>query len=323
MRRREFLLVGSAAALRPLATAAEGTASPRRIGFLTSWSESADQAFEAFRRAMTQLGYAEGRDIAYEPRFADGHYERLPDLARELVGLSPAALLVATTPANLAMKAVTTTVPIVMVNVADPVGVGLVQSLAHPGGNLTGMSSMVAELTGKRLETLKKIVPGAHRVAVFGNPDDSIYAAQMRYAETAARALQIDLRPILEMRHAEDNEDAFESAVRAGADAAIRFVDRLGSEQTVSAAAKHRLPCIYPFPDAVLAGGLATYGADLRPQYAQAAAYVDEILKGAKPAELPVQQPTKFELLINLKTAKELGLTVPQSILALADQVIE
>jgi putative ABC transport system substrate-binding protein len=324
MRRRDLLAFAAAAIGGSLTAPPTGASDLRRVGFLTSGTQSAFQpGFERFRRRMAELGYSEDTNIAYELRFAEGHFDHVPRLARELVALAPNALLVATSPANLAVKAATTKVPVVMVAVADPVGVGLAQSLARPGGNFTGITNIAAELAGKRLEIIKEILPGARRVAVLGNPDDPIFAVQLRYAEAAAPSLQIELQPVLEVHRAEDNDAAFAAAVRAGAAAAIRFVDSMGFSETVAAAAKHRLPCVYASPDHVAAGGLVSYGADFGGQYGQAATFIDKILKGAQPADLPIEQPTKFALVINLKTAKALGLTVPPSLLARADEVIE
>jgi putative ABC transport system substrate-binding protein len=276
---------------------------------------------------MTELGYVEGIGIRYEWRHAEGHFERLPNLARELIALSPQALLVATTPAVVAAKAaLASTLPIVIVSVADPVGTGLVQSLAHPGGNITGITNITAELTGKRLQILKEMVPAATRIAVLMNPDDPNAASQLHYAEVAARELNVELHPALNIRGAADLETAFVAAVAANASAAIRFVDPLSNllaEPTAAAEMKYRLPVIHAFRQSAVAGSLASYGTDLLGQFRQAADLMDKILKGAKPADMPVEQPTRFELVVNMKTANALGLTVPQSILARADEVIE
>jgi putative ABC transport system substrate-binding protein len=213
-----------------------------------------------------------------------------------------------------------------MVLVADPVGAGIVPSLAHPGGNITGITNIQAELAAKRLEILKEIVPIAKRIAVIVNPDNPNAPPQMRSAEVAARKLGIVLGPVLEMRTPDDLEKAFEGAVRARADGAIRMIDALVfmlRKETASLAAKYRLPVIYPSREDVEAGGLVAYGTNIPAQYRQAAGFVDKILRGAKPADLPVEQPTKFDLVINLKTAKALGLTIPPSLLQRADQVVE
>ena len=283
-------------------------------------------SFDLLRRGMAERGYVEGHNIVYERRHAEGHFERLPDLVRELITRSPDALLVATTPAAVAAKAATKSVPIVIVAVADPVGTGLVQSLAHPGGNITGITNMTAELTGKRLQIIKELVPAASRIAVLINPDDPNAASQLHYAEAAAKELHVELQPIAHIRSAADLEAAFAAAVGAKAGAAIRMVDPLQpslAAQTAVAEVKYRLPVVHAFRSNVSAGSLVSYGADGPSQFGQAAGLLDRILKGAKPADLPVEQPTKFDLAINLKTAKALGLTVPQSILTRADEIIE
>jgi len=328
MRRRDLVGVfGGIGILRLLAGTAEAADKVWRVGFLDGGSEAVRRpSFDLFRRGMAERGYIEGSNIVYERRHAEGHFERLPDLARELIALSPDALLVATTPAAVAAKAATKSVPIVIVSVADPVGTGLVESLARPGGNITGITNITAELTGKRLQILKEMVPAATRIGVLVNPDDPNAASQLRYAEAAARELNIELHPVLHIRGEADIETAFAATVGAKAGAAIRLVDPLSNplaEQTAAAEIKYRLPVIYAFRQSAVAGSLASFGTDLLSQFGQAAELMDKILKGAKPADLPVEQPTKFELVINLKTAKALGLTVPQALLARADEVIE
>ena len=306
---------------------AQQTAKVNRIGYLSGGTEtSRRQYLEAFRQGMQKLGYVEGQNLVLDSRFAEGKFERLPSLIQELLGSKPDVLLVSTTPANLAAKAAVTTLPIVMVAVADPVGVGLVASLARPGGNITGITNIAADLAGKRLEILKEIVPHASRVAVFVNPADANAPLQMRNAEAAARALGIQLQPVLEVRSAEDLKGVFEAAVRARAGAVIRMVDPLLSplrKQTAELATKHRLPVMYPFREDVEAGGLISYGTSLPDQYRQAATFVHKILHGTKPADLPVEQPMKFEFVINLKTAKQIGLTIPPNVLVRADKVIK
>lgn len=213
-----------------------------------------------------------------------------------------------------------------MVGVADPIGAGLIANLAQPGGNITGITNVIAELTGKRLEILKELVPTASKIAVIANPNDPNMPLQMRNAEPAARSLHVQLGPILAVRNADDLPGAFEDAKRAHADAALRMVDPLVGalrQQTVALAAQYRLPIIYPFRESAEVGGLASYGTNLGNQYRQAATFVHKILNGVKPADLPVEQPTKFEFVINLKTAKSLGLNIPPSLLATADKVIE
>jgi putative ABC transport system substrate-binding protein len=311
----------------PLVSEAQQAGKVYRIGHLSGTGEAASKPFlDAFREGMRGLGYVEGQNLVLDARYAEGQVERLASLVQELIHRTPDVLLVSTTPGILAAKAATPTIPIVMVLVADPVGTGIVPSLARPGGNITGVTTIVAELAGKRLEILKEIVPTASRIAVLVNPDNPATLPQMQSAEAAARRLGIELRPVLEVLTRGDLERAFGAAVRARARGVLRMIDPLVSmlrKDTASLAAKHRLPIIYPSRQDVEAGGLVAYGTNLPEQYRQAATFVDKLLRGAKPADLPVEQPTKFELVINLKTAKALGLTIPPSVLVRADQVIE
>jgi putative ABC transport system substrate-binding protein len=297
-----------------------------KIGHLSGGTEASRQPLiEAFRQAMQKFGYLEGQTLRIEGRFADGKFERLPTLLQELLKWQPDVLLVSSTPANLAAKAANLNIPIVMVGVADPIGVGLIESLARPGGNITGVTNIVAELAGKRLEILKETVGKLSRVAVIVNPADANAVIQLRNAEAAARALKLQLQPVLNVRRAEDLSAAFETATRARAQAAIRMVDPLGSvlrQETAGLAVKHNLPVIFPFREDVEAGGLISYGTSLPDQYRQCATFVHKILKGTKPADLPVEQPMRFEFAINLKTANQIGLTIPPNVLARADRVI-
>jgi putative ABC transport system substrate-binding protein len=279
-----------------------------------------------FMRGLTDLGYVEGQNLVIEHRYAEGHFDRLPALVRELLAWNPDALFVSTTPASLAAKAATSTVPIVMVSVADPEGVGLIANLSRPGGNITGVTNIGAELTGKRLEILKEIVPSAAKIAVLINPDDSNASLQMTSAKSVADKLAVRLEPVLPIRSEADLKGAFESAAGSGAAAAMRMIDPLTNalqQQTVALAEQFRLPVIYPFLENVQAGGLICYGPNLPQQYRQSATFVHKIFNGAKPADLPVEQPTTFDLAINLKTARALGLAVPPVLLARASEVIE
>ena len=325
--RRTFLAgftLAFAAQMR--AHAAQSPGRIYRVAHLSGSGESGSKTnTDAFKQGMRELGYIEGQNWVFEQRFAEGKTERLAALAQELIGGKPDVMLVSTTPGNLAAKAATSTIPIVMVSVADPVGTGIVASLAHPGGNITGVTNIVAELAAKRLELLKEMVPGATHVAVIVNPDNPNAAPQMRSAEAAAKKLNIALRPILAMREASELEKTLETAARA-APAAIRMIDPLVfilRKETAALAAKLKLPMIYSTPEDADAGGLIAYGADIPSQYRQAATFVSKILRGARPADLPVEQPTTFELVVNLKAAKALGLKVPQAILVRANRLIE
>jgi putative tryptophan/tyrosine transport system substrate-binding protein len=325
--RRRFLLTSFAGAVAaPLASEAQQAGKVFRVGFLTAYSLSTEGAlFESFRQAMRELGYEEGRNIAYETRWAEGKSERLPGLAVELVGLKPDVILVANTPSVLAAKKATTTIPIVMVSVGDPVGTGLVDSLARPGGNITGSTNIMGEMAGKRLELLKQAVPRLSRVAALGHPGDPIFAVQMRHAEAVARSLKVEVFPV-EIHSVSEIDRAFETIVRRRADGVLRLGDAFvgpGRQRTSELAMKQRLPTMGTRVEEVKAGLLMSYGPNRVEQFHQAAIYVDKILKGVKPGNLAVEQATKFELVINLKTAKALGLTIPPSLLLRADQVIE
>ena len=296
-----------------------------RIGYLTGGSEAARAPLlAAFKQGMRDHGYTEGRQFHFEARFANGNFARLPALADELVRSKPDLLLVSTSPAAVAARKATSIIPIVFVGVGDPIEVGLVTNLARPGSNITGITNIVLELTGKRLGLLKEIVPGASRIAILVNPDDPNAQSQIRNAQEAARTLGVDLAPVLSVRSAADLEPAFEAAVRAGARGALRMVDPTVSmlrAQTTKLAATHRLPVMYAFREDAEAGGLAAYGTSLPAQYRQAASFVDRILRGARPGDLPIEQPTKFDFVINVKTAKALGLGVPPALLLQAEQI--
>ena len=324
MNRRDLLAILS---LGPFAGAVPAASQQRgkvyRIGHLSASGAAASKAFvAAFRDGMRTLGYAEGQNWVLDERYAEGKEERLAPLVRELIERKPDVLVVATTPANVVAKAATSTIPIVMVLVADPVGTGIVANLAHPGGNITGVTNIVAELGGKRLELLKEILPAASRIAVIVNPDNPNAAPQLRYAETAARGLGIELQPVVPVRVPADLERGFQDAVRAGAHGAIRMIDALVfilRKETAALSIKYRLPLVYPARDDVEAGGLVSYGTNIAEQFRQAALFVHKILRGARPADLPVEQPTKYEMVINLKTANALGLTIPPALLVRAD----
>ncbi len=298
-----------------------------KIGVLNPSTPAATAHFlEAFRQGLRELGYVEGKTFVLEPRYSEARAERLRDLARELVSLKVDVILTSTDVAIAAVKQQTQTIPIVMANSNDPVGTGFVASLARPGGNVTGLSAISPELSGKRLELLREAVPRLSRVAFIWNPD--IRGAVLDYKETegAARSLRLELQSV-EVLRAEDLDPAFSTVTKQRAQALIvqtpnpvLFTNR---HQIVSLAQRNRLPSMYASRDYVDAGGLMSYGPNVADLYRRAATFVDKILRGAKPADLPVEQPTRFELVINMKTAKALGLTIPQSILIRADQVIQ
>jgi putative ABC transport system substrate-binding protein len=325
MQRRQFLLLSGAAAAVPFAALAQPLSKKPIIAYLSGGTRASRVTFLAsFSKGMRELGWIEGQSFSMEARYADGYFDRIPKLADELLKLDPDVFLVSTTPANLAAKQIITQKPIVMVAVADPVGTGLIKSLSRPGGNITGVTNIAAELAGKRLEILKELLPTASKVAVLINLNDPNATLQMQYAADAAAKLTIQLEPVLGITAANDLEGAFESATRSGATAALRMVDPLESAlraQTVAVAAKSRLPTIYPFRETVEVGGLMSYGTSLPDQYRQAATFVHKLLNGAMPASLPVEQPVKLELVINLKTAKALSLDIPPTILARAEVI--
>ncbi len=296
-----------------------------RIGYLDAVSLSVNAArVEAFRQSLRKLGYVEGKNIFIEWRSADGKLDRLPALAAELVHLKVDIIVTGGRSATRAAKEATSTIPIVMTQDSDPVANGFVASLARPGGNITGLSTLAPELSGKQLELMKEIIPKLSRVAVFGSSTSPGNAQSLREVELAARAFKVQLQ-YLDVLDPKDIETAFRAASNGRADGVLVlnspvFASR--QTQVVDLAVKSRLPAIYWRSEFVEAGGLMSYGASQNDLDRRAAAYVDKILKGTKPADLPVEQPTKFELVINLKTAKQIGVTIPQKVLARADRVI-
>jgi ABC-type uncharacterized transport system substrate-binding protein len=321
--RRAFItMVGGSVLAGPLAVEAQQTVKVPRVGFLRSGPPP--QAFvKGFEQGLRELGYVEGQNIIIEYRFTDGSTSQLPNLVTDLLQLKVDVVLASGTEAVLATKNLTRTVPIVMAGVNDPIDSGLVSSLSRPGANITGVSLMSVDLVTKRVQLLKELVPRFSRFAVVGHPAHPSYAAQIRAAEAGARALGVQLE-IIGVGGPNDFEAAFKAARRA--QALIQLDDvLLTSHRALLAdlALGNRLPAIYGFRGWVEAGGLMSYGPNFAEVYRRAAAFVDKILKGAKPADLAVEQPTKFELAINLKTAKTLGLTIPPSLLLRADQVIE
>ena len=296
-----------------------------RIGFLSSRSPDAEKSrLAAFQQGLQKLGYSAGKNILIEQRYAAGKFDRLPDLAAELVGLKVDVLVTTGTPAAHAAKNATSTIPIVIGNAGDPVGTGLVASLARPGGNVTGLSVLNTELSGKRLELLKEVVPTASRVAVLLNPANSINPLQLKEIQSAAPALGVTLHS-LEVTGTDDIDRAFTAMKKERTGGLIVLGDPLletHRTRIAELAVKSQLPAIYSLAPYVEAGGLMSYGTNFDDLYRRAATYVDKILKGSKPADLPVEQPTKFEFIVNLKTAKQIGLTIPPNVLARADRVI-
>ena len=310
----------------PIAAEAQVPAKVPRIGFLASYSPTNNAHFlEAFRQGLRELGYVDGQNIAIEYRFAEGRPERLPALAAELVRLKVDVIVTGGPPAPEAAKQATSTIPIVFTVTGDPVAEGLVASVARPGGNITGLASIAPELVGKQLELLKEVAPKVSRVAVLQNPSNHGHPPMLRQADGSARALGVQLH-ILTARTPPEIEAAFAAMRSQRAGGVLILRDQLfltQRTQIAALAAKSRLPAVYGNREYAEAGGLMAYGASTPHMYRRAATYVDKILKGAKPADLPVEQPMRFELVINLKTAKALGLTIPQSILIRADEVIQ
>src|SRR6266540_4978916 len=311
----------------PLGAVAQPGGKVYRIGYLSPSSATNVSCFtEAFRQGLRELGWVEDQNIVIEYRFAEGQFDRLPDLAAELVRLKVDVVVAIPTPAAVAAKNATATIPIVMANVGDPVGLGLIASLARPGGNVTGLSYSVGmETFGKSLELLKTAVPEVRRVAVLSNPANPAHALAISSLKVAAPSLRLELQ-FLAARGPNDFDGAFGAMAKGRAGAVLVAADSLfhfHRARLANLTTKHRLPSMHGLREIVEAGGLMSYGPDTTYQIWHAATYVDKILKGAKPADLPVEQPTKFEVVINLKTAKALGLTIPPSLLQRADEVIE
>ena len=326
--RRTLLL--AAAAWPALAWAgaarAQAPAKVRRIGLLTPYSPS-DTALwhQAFRLGLRDLGWVEGKNISIEYRYAEGRSDRLPELAADLVRLKVDVIVASVTSDALAAQKATRAIPIVMAVAGDPVASGLVESLAQPGGNITGLSQMNVELVGKRLELLKEMNPKLSRVAVLWNPQNTASTLNWKEIQLPARQLGIRLNS-MEVRSPNDFDKAFEDATRARAGALFILPDTAiptNLKRIAGLATRTRLPSIFHFSEFADAGGLVTYGVDRADMYRRAATFVDKILKGAKPGDLPIDRATKFELVINMKTAKALGITIPQSVLLRADRVIE
>ena len=325
--RRLICAISLAMLLAPLRDEAQQPGKVPRIGYFSAGSpSSAPHLLEAFRKGLRELGWVEGQNIVVDYRFAEGRFDRLPDLAAELVRLKVDIIVAVPTPAAAAAKNATETIPIVMINVGDPVGLGLIASLARPGGNVTGSSYSVGlEIIGKQLELLKETVPKVRRVAILWNPANPSHPLVVRELNVAARSLGVQLQ-FLEARGPNEFEGAFAAMAKERMGALLVVPDSvsfLHRTRLADLAARSHLPAAYGLRGHVDAGGLMSYGPDSADLFRRAATYVDKILKGAKPADLPVEQPTKFELVVNLKTAKALGLTIPQSVLVRADEVIQ
>ncbi|MBI5627878.1 MAG: ABC transporter substrate-binding protein [Candidatus Rokubacteria bacterium] len=310
----------------PIMVEAQAPAKVPRIGFLSPLSPTDNpHVLEAFRQGLRELGYVEGQTIAIEYRIGEGRPERLPALAADLVRLKVDVIVTGGAAASEVARRATSTIPIVFAVTDDPVAEGLVASLARPGGNITGLASIGGEVVGKQLELLKEVAPKVSRVAVLQNPSNPGHPHNLRRAEGAARALGLQLQ-VLEARTPAEIDAAFAAmrSQRAGGVLVLRDpLFHTQRTQIAALAAKSRLPAVYGIREQAEAGGLMAYGANVLLMYRRAATYVDRILKGAKPSDLPVEQPTKFELVVNLKTAKAAGLTIPQSILLRADEVIQ
>jgi putative tryptophan/tyrosine transport system substrate-binding protein len=329
MKRREFItLIGGAAAGWPMVARAQQPERMRRIGVLVGFAESdaeGQRYIKAFLQGLQDLGWAPGRNVQFEYRWGGADPDRIQAYATELVGLKPDVILAQTALVLVPLQQETHTIPIVFMQVIDPVESGFVASMARPTGNLTGFAPFEASVTTKWLEMLKEISPSVIQVAVILNPDQSPNIIMLRAIEAVATTLGARLT-VAGVHNAADIERAINALMRESNGGLIVLPNPVTlnhRELIIALAAKHRLPAIYPYRYFVAAGGLMSYGADIVAQYRQAATYIDRILKGAKPADLPVQTPTKYELVINLTTAKALGLTIPQSLLARADEVIE
>jgi putative ABC transport system substrate-binding protein len=327
MRKKLIYLGALCPVLLALCNSAEAQqlAKVARIGFLSTASLSAlSPRLEAFRQGLRELGYVEGKNLAMEYRSADGKIARLPELAVELVDLKVDCIFAAGGNPTRAAKQATSSIPIVMGNPGDPVGAGYVASLARPGANVTGLSSFSTELAGKRLELLKETAPKSSRVAIMWNSAGPSSTLSFKEIEDAARLVKVQLIS-LDVQSLQQLENAFDSLAKSRADAFMAGGSGLFGthrKRIVESAAKHRLPAMYTEQEYVLVGGLMTYATSIPDLYRRAATYVDKILKGARPADLPVEQPTKFEFVINLKAAKQIGLTIPPQVLARADRVI-
>ena len=322
--RRRFVTGLGLILAAPLVAQAQPAEKAARIGLLYYGSPGLSPELDAFRQGLRELGYIEGRNIAIDYRFASGQAGRLPELAAELARVKPDVIVTPGTPASLAAKQATSTIPIVFAGVADAIGAGLVANFARPGGNITGLTGISAELGGKRLELLKQVAPKASRVAVLYNPADRSNVLVLKELQRSAPALGLTLQAV-EVRGPGEFEGAFAAMTRKRAQALFGAAGILTTEHRraiVDLAAKCRLPAMWGEREFVEAGGLMSYAVSFYDQIRRAATYVDKILKGAKPGDLPVQQPTTFELVINLKTAKALGFTIPASVLSRATEVI-
>jgi len=328
MRRREFICFLGSGLVRPGVALAQQSAKQKKIGWLSALSSTSPAArdLQAFRQSLGHLGHVEGRDIAIEFRFADGNADRLPSLAAELVDQKVDIIVTFATPAAVAARKATSTIPIVGISITDPVGRGLVESLARPGGNVTGLSFSVGlDIFSKSMELLKEAVPALQMVGLLLNPANPVHAAAASQIEAAAQALNVRAR-VFQARHPEEITTAFEAIAKAQFGAVFVVADVLfatEAAQIAKLALTYQLPSMHQLRPGVEAGGLMSYGPDITDLYRRAATYVDAIIKGAKPADLPVQQPTKFELVLNLTTARALGLTISPTLLVRADEVIE
>lgn len=326
MRRRAFLALSGATALGMASAAAQDAARLPRIGFLGNSTAALEASLVgSFREGLRELGYVEGRTIAIEYRWAEGRYERFPALIAELVALKVGVIVTAGTPASLAVKAAAASIPLVMVAVGDPVGTGLVSSLARPGGNATGLTSIAPDLEGKRLELIREVIPNVARIAVLWNPANAYQHGDEKKVRAAAAALRVEVLS-LAVRAADGFDAAFAAILRDKPDAALVLADRLflhNRDRIIDFVAANSLPTMSAYRELVETGGLMSFGPSYALMHRQAARFVDRILKGANPGDLPIEQPAKFEFVLNLRSAKALGLTVPQTILLRADEVIE
>ena len=326
MRRREFTAIIAGAAAWPFVAHAQQTGKVWRIGFLSGASRSVvSNAYDAFVQGMRELGYVEGKDFVIEWRSVEGKYERIPETAAELVRLNVDIIVTATIAALPILKRTITTVPIVMANSTDPVGNGLVTTLARPGGNMTGLASSSDNSSPKQLELLAMVVPNASRIGLLGNPNNATYSSVLKNAQAAAKKAGLSLVP-LEARSPQEIENAFAALAKERLPAVMVAADAVffGQQYRIAELAlANRLPSMFSQREYAVAGGLMSYGENLSDFFRRAASFVDKIFKGANPGDLPIEQPTNFNLVINRKTANALGVTIPAQLYMFADEVIE